>query len=87
MIHVFPSNLAILRAAQQALDDIGAFLRQQLLGTAPHSVKLSPSRLLGSLPGSILIKRACVHEWSSPGRGPTGNCGVVELRRNLSLRK
>jgi len=34
MIHVFPSNLAFLRAAQPALDDIGAFLRQQLLGTA-----------------------------------------------------
>ncbi len=32
MVHVFPSNL-ILRAAQQALDDVGAFLRQQLLAT------------------------------------------------------
>jgi acetyl esterase/lipase len=33
MVHVFPSNL-ILRAAQQALDDVGAFLRQQLLRNA-----------------------------------------------------
>jgi acetyl esterase/lipase len=30
MIHVFPSNL-VLRASQQALDDVGAFLRQHLL--------------------------------------------------------
>jgi len=29
MIHVFPSNIANLRAAKQALDDIGGFLRQQ----------------------------------------------------------
>ena len=33
MVHVFPSNL-ILQAAQQALDDVGAFLRQQLLRNA-----------------------------------------------------
>jgi len=33
MVHVFPSNL-ILRAAQQALDDVGAFLRRQLLRNA-----------------------------------------------------
>jgi len=33
MVHVFPSNL-ILRAAQQALDDVGAFLRQQMLRNA-----------------------------------------------------
>lgn len=33
MVHVFPSTL-ILRAAQQALDDVGAFLRQQLLRNA-----------------------------------------------------
>lgn len=31
MIHVFPSNVALLRAAKEALDDIGDFLRQQLL--------------------------------------------------------
>jgi acetyl esterase/lipase len=33
MVHVFPSNL-IQRSAQQALDDVGAFLRQQLLRSA-----------------------------------------------------
>jgi monoterpene epsilon-lactone hydrolase len=32
MIHVFPSNLALLRAARKALDDIGDFLRQQMFG-------------------------------------------------------
>jgi acetyl esterase/lipase len=30
MIHVFPSNLALLQAANEALDSIGNFLRQQL---------------------------------------------------------
>lgn len=30
MIHVFPSNVALLRAAREALDDIGTFLRQSL---------------------------------------------------------
>lgn len=30
MIHVFPANLAMLKAAGEALDDIGAFLRSQL---------------------------------------------------------
>jgi len=29
MIHVFPSNVATLQAAKEALDDIGDFLRQQ----------------------------------------------------------
>jgi len=29
MIHVFPSNIAILGAAKEALDDFGGFLRQQ----------------------------------------------------------
>jgi acetyl esterase/lipase len=29
MIHVFPSNVAVLHAAKEALDDIGDFLRQQ----------------------------------------------------------
>jgi acetyl esterase/lipase len=32
MVHVFPSNIALLRAAKEALDDIGHFLRQQLCG-------------------------------------------------------
>ncbi len=34
MIHVFPSNLALLQAANEALDGIGAFLKQQLSGDA-----------------------------------------------------
>jgi len=32
MIHVFPSNVALLKAAKEALDDVGEFLRWQLLG-------------------------------------------------------
>jgi len=32
MIHVFPSNVALLKAAKEALDDVGKFLRWQLLG-------------------------------------------------------
>jgi acetyl esterase/lipase len=32
MIHVFPSNVALLRAAREALDDVGDFLNRQLLG-------------------------------------------------------
>jgi len=32
MIHVFPSNVALLHAAKEALDDIGNFLRQQFVG-------------------------------------------------------
>jgi acetyl esterase/lipase len=32
MIHVFPSNVALLKAAKEALDNVGAFLRWQLLG-------------------------------------------------------
>jgi acetyl esterase/lipase len=32
MIHVFPSNVALLTAAKEALDNIGEFLRWQLLG-------------------------------------------------------
>jgi epsilon-lactone hydrolase len=34
MIHVFPCNVPLLHAAKEALDDIGDFLRQQLLGDA-----------------------------------------------------
>jgi monoterpene epsilon-lactone hydrolase len=37
VIHVFPSNIALLHAAREALDDIGGFLRQQLLGAAHES--------------------------------------------------
>jgi monoterpene epsilon-lactone hydrolase len=32
MIHVFPSNVVLLHAAREALDDTGSFLRQQLVG-------------------------------------------------------
>jgi hypothetical protein len=32
MVHVFPSNVAVLKAAKEALDDIGEFLKSQLLG-------------------------------------------------------
>jgi epsilon-lactone hydrolase len=41
MIHVFPSNVVNLRAAKQALDDIGSFLRQQCSGTIAFSVRES----------------------------------------------
>jgi hypothetical protein len=32
MIHVFPSNVALLKAAREALDDVGDFLNRRLLG-------------------------------------------------------
>ena len=31
MIHVFPSNVALLHAAKESLNDIGNFLRQQFV--------------------------------------------------------
>ena len=34
MMHVFPSNLGRLQAANEALDNIGDFLKQQLSGDA-----------------------------------------------------
>jgi epsilon-lactone hydrolase len=34
MIHVFPSNVTLLKGAKEALDDIGDFLRRTLLGGA-----------------------------------------------------
>jgi len=37
MIHVFPSNVAELKAAPEALDQIGGFLRRQGLASAPHN--------------------------------------------------
>jgi len=37
MIHVFPSSVSLLNAAKEALDDIGDFLRQQLLGDANYT--------------------------------------------------
>jgi acetyl esterase/lipase len=41
MIHVFPSNIANLRAAKQALDDMGSFLRQQCFATTMFSTRES----------------------------------------------
>jgi epsilon-lactone hydrolase len=38
MTHVFPSNVALLHAAKEALDDIGNFLRQQFVGD-PEDVR------------------------------------------------
>ena len=48
MIHVFPSNVALLHAAKEALDDIGAFLGQQVLNE-PRTTGLltAPQRVLG----------------------------------------
>ena len=43
MIHVFPSNVVLLHAAKEALDDIGGFLRQQLLDEPGRSVGDPPS--------------------------------------------
>jgi len=37
MIHVFPSSVSVLHAAKEALDDIGDFLGQHLLGDANHT--------------------------------------------------
>jgi acetyl esterase/lipase len=44
MIHVFPSNIAKLRAAKQALDDIGGFLREQCSATIGVSTRESGCR-------------------------------------------
>src|ERR1700693_1684648 len=40
MTHVFPSNVALLHAAKEALDDIGNFLRQQFVGDPGDSGNL-----------------------------------------------
>lgn len=37
MVHVFPANLALLRAAREATDDIGTFLRRHLAETLSSS--------------------------------------------------
>lgn len=34
MVHVFPSNVAMLKAAKEALDSIGGFLRQSLFSNS-----------------------------------------------------
>ena len=40
MVHVFPANIALLHAAREALDDIGAFLRRHL-GERNHPLRPS----------------------------------------------
>jgi acetyl esterase/lipase len=47
MTHVFPSSVGLLRAAKEALDDIGGFLRQQFDGRA------GDDRLINRSPVSI----------------------------------
>jgi acetyl esterase/lipase len=44
MIHVFPSNVTLLQAAKEALDDMGDFLREQCVaGSAKKSERLPSS--------------------------------------------
>jgi epsilon-lactone hydrolase len=50
MIHVFPSNVALLHAAKEALDDIGNFLRQQFVGDPDDAGNLI-SRSTSSIEG------------------------------------
>jgi epsilon-lactone hydrolase len=52
MIHVFPSNVALLHAAKEALDDIGNFLRQQVVGESGDAGDLI-SRSTASFEGSL----------------------------------
>jgi acetyl esterase/lipase len=52
MIHVFPSNVALLHAANEALDDIGNFLRQQLVGEPGDAGNLI-SRSTASIEGRL----------------------------------
>jgi len=52
MIHVFPSNVALLHAAKEALDDIGDFLRQQFVGDADDAGGLI-SRSTASIEGRL----------------------------------
>jgi acetyl esterase/lipase len=52
MTHVFPSNVALLHAAKEALDDIGNFLRQQFVGDPDAAGNLT-SRSAASIEGSL----------------------------------
>ena len=52
MTHVFPSNVALLHAAKEALDDIGNFLRQQFVGDPDAAANLT-SRSAASIEGSL----------------------------------
>ena len=40
MMHVFPANVAMLRAATEALDEVGSFLRQELDHAAAENKQL-----------------------------------------------
>ena len=46
MVHVFPANLAVLLAASEALDGIGAFLRIILGGLDAVAAPLFPKEPL-----------------------------------------
>jgi len=50
MTHVFPSSVALLHAAREALDDIGDFLRQQILGDVDPTGRLT-KRSAGRIEG------------------------------------
>ena len=52
MTHVFPSNVTLLHAAKEALDDIGNFLRQQFVGDPDAAANLT-SRSAASIEGSL----------------------------------
>jgi epsilon-lactone hydrolase len=52
MTHVFPSNVALLHAAKEALDDIGNFLRQQFVGDPDDAGNLT-SRSTASIEGRL----------------------------------
>ena len=52
MVHVFPSNVALLHAAKEALDDIGNFLRQQFVGD-PYDAGNLTSRSTASTEGRL----------------------------------
>jgi acetyl esterase/lipase len=52
MTHVFPSNVALLHAAREALDDIGNFLRQQFVGDPDDAGDLI-SRSTASIEGRL----------------------------------
>jgi acetyl esterase/lipase len=43
MVHVFPSNITLLHAAKAALDDIGDFLREQLVNEPANNLERLPA--------------------------------------------
>jgi len=44
MIHVFPANLALLRAAEEALELIGGFLHARLVRTSAATSRMLTGR-------------------------------------------